>query len=216
MQILGCTVVAAGFLWLLFRTFQKSQPWGTALFFLPPLALVYALFTLRRAWAPLLVLLVGASVVAAPRGINYYQKRFIDLGPRIKEVEGEKHITLTDWDKTDYSFLEFHPETVVLQMANPDVTDQTLHELQGLTRLRELDLNKSQVTDDGLILLRQLPNLQVLRLRGTRITDEGFREYILPLSSLNEVEVIGTKVTPETLKEWKGKKEGRRSLPKVF
>jgi hypothetical protein len=216
LQILGCIVVAAGFLWLLQRVFQKSQPWGTAIFFVPPLAFIYFLFSLRRTWAPILVLLVGASVVAAPRAINYYQKRYIDLGPRIKDVDGEKHITLTGWDLDDYSFLEYHPETVVLQMANPDVTDQTLHELQDMTQLRELDLNTSQLTDEGLKQVAKLPNLKVLRLRGTRITDEGFRASVLPMKSLDEVEVIGTKVTPETLKEWKNRKEGRKSLPKVF
>ena len=198
------------------RVFQKSEPWGTAIFILPPLAVVYFLVSFRRTLLPVLVLLVGAGVVAAPRAINYYQKRYIDLGPRMKDVAGEKHITLTGWDKDDYSFLEMHPETIVLQMANFDVKDQTLAYLQSMTGLRELDLNTSQVTDEGLKRLRKFPNLHVLRLRGTKITDEGFRESILPMESLNEVEVISTKVTPETLKEWKSKKEGRKSLPKVF
>jgi hypothetical protein len=216
LQILGCVIAASGYIWFLCRAFQRSEPWGTAIFILPPLAIIYFLGSFRRTLLPVLVLLLGAGVVAAPRAINYYQKRYIDLGERIKDVKGEKHITVTGWDKKDYSFLEAHPETIVLQMANADVTDQTLRYLQGMTKLRELDLNTTEVTDEGLKRLRQFPDLKVLRLRGTKITDEGFGASILPIDSLEEVEVIGTKVTQETLKEWKSKKEGRKSLPKVF
>jgi hypothetical protein len=218
LQVLGCVLAASGYVWLLCRAFQRSQMWGTAIFILPPLVLVYFLASFRRTLVPVLVLLLGAGVVAAPRAINYYQKRYIDLGPRIKDVDGQKHITLTGWDKDDYSFLEAHPETVVLQMANPDVKDQTLTYLQGMTGLQKLDLNTSKVTDEGLRMLGKFPNLRVLRLWKTRITDEGFRESILPMDSLEEVE-IDTTVTAETLREWKAKKAGRRGLrrplPKV-
>jgi hypothetical protein len=212
LQLLGCTVAAAGFLWLLGRAFQKSDLWGTLIFFIPPLALVHVLVAFRRAWAPALVLLVGAVLVATPRTVSYFEKRYIDLGPRIKDVDGEKHVTLTGWDKTDYSFLEYHPETVVLQMANADVTDETLHYLEGMKGLRELDLSDTRVTDEGLKVLRQLPALRELRLRSTAVTDEGFRASLAPMESLRKVDVKETKVKGGTLRSWKNKNPDREYL----
>jgi len=212
LQVAGFTLAAAGYVWLLHRAFAANQLWGTFIFFLPPLALVYCLVSLRRTWAPLMVLLLGAAVVAAPHGIKYYQRSYVDLGERLKVVGDEQHVTLTGWDKTDYGLLEKLPDTVVLQMANPDVTDETLKHLQGLSRLRELDLNDTQVTDAGLKLVAQLPALQQLRLRGTRITDAGFRESLMPLELLRNVDVTGTGVKGSTLREWKKTRPGREYL----
>jgi hypothetical protein len=209
LTIVGFTVAAAGYVWLLSRTFQASEPWGTAIFFVPPLALVYLLVSFRRTWGPACVLLLGAGVVAIPYGIKYYQQQFVDLGERQKVVDGELHVTLTGWNKDDYSILERLPDTVVLQMANPDVTDNTLKYVNGMTRLRELDLNDSQVTDAGLGQLRRLANLQQLRLRKTKITDAGFRSTLAPMESLLKVEVTGTGVKGKTLREWKKAKPGR-------
>jgi hypothetical protein len=209
LTIVGFTVAAAGYVWLLSRTFQASEPWGTAIFFVPPLALVYLLLSFRRTWGPACVLLLGAGVVAIPYGIKYYQQQFLDLGERETTVAGELHVTLTGWNKDDYSILESRPQIVVLQMANHDVTDETLKYLPALTQLRELDLNDSQVTDLGLKYLRGLPHLQELRLRKTKITDAGFRNALAPLKSLLKVEVTGTGVKGKTLREWKKAKPGR-------
>src|SRR5437899_2914318 len=72
----------------------------------------------------------------------------IERGPRDKLVDGERHLTLTGWDRTDYAdFLGRKPDAVVLQMANADVTDDTLALLADMTRLRRLDVSHSQVTD---------------------------------------------------------------------
>src|SRR5262245_19316200 len=157
LQIVGLTLASSGYVWLLHRAFAASQRWGTVVFFVPPLALVYIFANLRRNAVPALVILLGAGVVAAPYGIKLYQRSYIDLGERVRHVDGEVHVTLTGWDKEDYSVLALWPEVVVLQMANEDVTDETLKHLKGMKRLRELDLNDSQVTDEGLKLLRHLP-----------------------------------------------------------
>jgi hypothetical protein len=212
LQIAGFTLAAAGYVWLLHQAFAANQLWGTLVFFLPVLAPVYILVSLRRAWAPALVMLAGAAFVAAPHGIKYYQREFVDLVERLKVVEGEQHVTLTGWDKTDYALLERLNDTVVLQMANPDVTDATLQHLQGMSRLQELDLNDTQVTDAGLKLIAQLPKLQRLRLRKTRITDEGFRESLMPLELLRNVDATGTAVKGSTLREWKKLQVGREYL----
>jgi len=212
LQVVGFTLAAAGYVWLLHRAFEANQLWGTLIFFLPPLALVYLLVSLRHTWGPLLVLLLGAAVIAVPHGIKYYQREFVDLGERLRDVEGEQHVTLTGWDKKDYELLERLPDTVVLQMANPDVTDETLKYLRGMGRLQELDLNDTQVTDAGLKQIAQLPKLQRLRLRNTRITDAGFRESLMPLSLLRSVDVTGTAVKSSTLREWKKAQTGREYL----
>jgi hypothetical protein len=212
LQIVGFTLAAAGYVWLLHRAIDANQWWGTVIFFLPALVPIYILLSLRRSWPPLLILLLGGVVIAAPHAIKYYQREYVDLGERLKVVDGEQHVTLTGWDKTDYGLLERLPDTVVLQMANADVTDETLKLLQGMGRLQELDLNDTQVTDAGLKLLAQLPKLQQLRLRNTRITDAGFRESLMPLEQLRNVDVTGTGVKSSTLREWKKAQTGREYL----
>lgn len=212
LTIAGFTIAAAGYVWLLWRTFRVSEGWGMILFFLPAVVPVYVLIHLRRSWAPALLLLAGAGAVASPHGIRLYQQRFLDLGERQAMVDGEMHVTLTGWNRHDYSILENIPATVVLQMANPDVTDTTLAYLKDMSNLRELDLNDTLVSDAGLKRLAELPKLQQLRLRNTRITDEGFRASIAPLESLRKLDVTGTKVSSKTLRAWKNAKPGREYL----
>ena len=129
-------------------------------------------------------------------GINLVLSRHINLGPREKTVNGELHITLTGWDKQtkDYALLARKPETVVLQMANADVTDDTLRHLSGLKRLQELDLNDTQISDGGLRVLAEFPSLRVLRLRGTKVTDQGFRDHLLGKESLLELDARETTI----------------------
>jgi len=212
LTLAGFTVAAAGYVWLLWHTFRVSEPWGMILFFLPVTVPLYVLVHLRRAWAPALLILLGAGVVASPHGIRLYQQRFLDLGERQAIVDGELHVTLTGWNRKDYSLLEMIPNAVVLQMANSDVTNETLSHLKGMNSLRELDLNDTQVSDAGLKQLSELPKLQQLRLRNTSISDDGFRDSIAPLESLRNVDVTGTKVTSKTLRAWKNAKPGREYL----
>lgn len=212
LQISGLTLGAAGFVWLLHRTFAHNQLWGTIIFFLPPLGLIYAIVRLRRGWAPLLTMVLGVGVFFSPYAIKYYQRTHANLGERLRIVDGQQHVVLTGWSKDDYAILEYLPETVVLEMANPDVTDETLKHLAAMSRLQELSLNESQVTDAGLKLLAQLPKLQQLRLRNTRITDAGFRESLMPLELLRNVDVTGTAVKSNTLREWKKQQPGRDYL----
>ncbi|MFO0969801.1 MAG: hypothetical protein U0793_29955 [Gemmataceae bacterium] len=212
LQLSGLTLAAAAFVWLLHRAFHHNQLWGTVVFFVPPLGLVYSALAPRRAWAPLLLLALGVGVLLAPHAIKYYQRAHPNLGERLRIVDGEQHVVLTGWSKSDYGLLEQLPDTVVLEMANPDVTDETLKHLEGMGRLQELNLNESQVTDAGLKLIAQLPKLQRLRLRGTRITDAGFRESLMPLELLRNVDVTGTAVKGSTLREWKKQQTGRDYL----
>lgn len=209
--ILGALLVLIGSIGLLVAAFRERLAWGLAVLFLPVAgASAFIVVHFRKSTRPLAVMLVGGLVIGGTYGVNYYLTRFVDLGPREKRVDGELHITLTGWDGTDYAILQARPDTVVLQMANEDVTDQTLEHLRGLGKLRELDLNFTQVSDPGLRILKELPSLQIVRLRKTPITDQGFVDHLADKESLLEVDVRETDVKTKTMRDWKARRKDER------
>src|SRR5262245_33337045 len=115
----GAVLALIGILWLIVAGFKTRWYWGLGMFLVLP-ALLFIGRRFKRARAPLLVILLGAAVVATPAAVNRYQLYFLDLGPRDKMVDGERHVTLTGWDQEDYSIVRLMPDVVVLQMANPD------------------------------------------------------------------------------------------------
>ena len=183
----GLLSSASGLLWLLARSFRRQWNLGP----------------------PLLLLLAGLAAFVAPFVLTRFVVN-VDLGPRNVLVDGQRHITLTGWDRDDYRVLEAFPETIVLQMANADVNDQTLAYIQGMVNLRELDLNDTQVTDAGLERLARMTGLRTLRLRGTRITDEGFKKWLAGLPELNRLDLRKTSVSLDTVKRWKSQSDDRR------
>jgi hypothetical protein len=185
----GIGIVALATLWFLLRLFRARR------------GLVW----------PLMLAGFGVALVATP--IIYTRVvTTIDLGERERVVDGELHITLTGWDRTSYEFLANKPDIVVLQMANPDVTDETLKRLAGQRRLKTLDLNGTQVTDQGLAVLAELSSLQTLRLRGTKITDAGLKTLFDALPELKQLDLQQTAVSQEPVDAWKAAKPGRRVL----
>jgi hypothetical protein len=208
----GLAVGAIGYFWLVIAAFKVSKLWGFGVLLLPPLAFVFVPTHFRKSIAPLFVLLISGVLLGAPYAFNYYNEQFADLEPRERIVNGELHLTLTGWGVADYSFLEKKHAAVVLQMANPDVTDQTLSYLRGMEQLRELDLNDTQVTDDGLRVVAGLPRLEELRLARTKISDEGFRKLLSAKESLVKLDLTGTKVKGKSKREWKKAKAGRDYL----
>jgi hypothetical protein len=211
--VAGLVVGIAGWVWLMIVAFKVDKPWGYGVL-LPilPAVVVFVLAHFRRARAPLALLLFAGMLLGAPYAANYYNEKFMRLGPREKIVNGESHFTLTGWDGSDYSFLESKRGTVVLQMANPNVTDETLNYLRGMDRLRELDLNDTQVTDEGLAVVAELPRLEQLRLARTNITDAGFQKYLGAKESLLKVDLTGTDVKGKTKRDWKKAKADREYL----
>ncbi len=206
-------VLAAGQLWLVVRAFGVRWWWGLLVLFVPFAPFVFMARHWPRARRPTGIILLGLALAAVPYGVNAYLLHAADFRERDKIVEGERHLTLTGWGRTDYSVIRLRPDTAVLQMANPDVTDETLEILSGLNELKELDLNDTQVTDAGLKTLATLPKLSAVRLSRTKITDAGFRETLAPLDALTFVEVRRTGVQRATVKEWQGAKPGRRGMP---
>jgi hypothetical protein len=187
-NLTGLAVIVAGCLGLVFRSFRH---WRKGLF-------------------PLTLICLGIVITGFPPA--YRSLVPIDLGPRDTLVNGQRHITLTGWDRKDYALLGSKRDVAVLQMANPDVTDQTLSNLKGLRLLAELDLNNTQVTDAGLSIIKDLPALTTLRLKNTRITDQGFQLSLAGKATLMQLDLTGTQVRLETVQAWRTGKEGRRVL----
>jgi hypothetical protein len=206
--VLGCALAAGS--WLAAPRLDESvRQYGVYALFgglaVVAVGLLWFLVILVRqpgAWKPGVLILVGALLVGGTLTVNRLLPP--DLGPYERVVDGQTHLTLTKWDRNDYSLLQSRPQTVVLQMANPDVTDATLEYLKAMPELRELDVSDSKVTDEGLAVLGALPKLETLWLkRLPGVTDEGFRKHLLEKTSLRKVDVTGTDVKSKTLREWK-------------
>jgi len=206
----GVVLGLIAFLWLVTRAFRTHVAWGLVCLLFPPAVVLFGVLYFRKLTGPLMLSLAAVILMGGTIGLGAFLGRHPSLGPRERLVDGELHVTLTGWDRTDYSLLQTKPDAVVLQMANSDVTDETLRYLQGMSRLRDLDLNDSQITDAGLPLLSQLPALQILRLRKTRITDQAFREHLAGKGSLLELDLRQTAVTSKTLRAWKAQNKDQR------
>jgi hypothetical protein len=210
--VAGAALVLVGFVMLLGAAFRQHLAWGLgSLLVLPALLFVFRHF--RKAIWPVLVMLLGVAVSVAPFVINRLHLFAAVEKPIEKTVEGELQLTVTDLPGFDYATLRDKPNLEVLQMANEDVTDQTLEHLKGLKQLYKLDLSNTRITNDGLQALRELPKLKVLYLNGTKITDEGVRQHIFPIETLMELSVMRTAVTKKTRDEWRAGKEGRKVVP---
>lgn len=212
--IVGGLLVAIALAWLIVRAFRVRLAWGVGCLLFPPALVVFCLKHFSRARRPLMLLALGLILAGGTLGLGHLIARYPPLGERAKQVDGQLHLTLTGWDRSDYAVIATQPDVVVLQMANADVTDDTLEHLKALAKLRELDLNSSQVTDAGLEILAALPELQVLRLRKTKVTDEGFQKHLRGKPSLLELDARDTAITSKSLREWKSEIKDRRKFMK--
>lgn len=210
--VAGLVLLAIGWISLIVAAFRVSRGWGFGVLFLPPLALAFIPSHYAAARRPLLLILLGLIVGGSPYLVSRVGGYFIDLGPYERQVDGELHLTLTKWDRKDYGVLKAKPQTVVLQMANPDVTDETLELILPMSGLKELDLNDTAITDAGLAKLETVKKLEVLRLRNTKVTDAAVKKLLAALENLRDLDVRGTAASPETIKEWRQAKPGRKAM----
>lgn len=158
----------------------------------------------RQLLPPLVLLSAGLVLGALPFAYQRVFLQIVGLGERERWIDGDRAVTLTGWDRGNYDVLRDKPDTVILEMGNPDVTDATLRVLDHLPRLRELTLNDSSVTDDGLATLARLPALETLRLARTRITPEGLRRFLdAPPAHLRQIDVSGNGIPTGILRQWK-------------
>jgi hypothetical protein len=204
----GILATVFGSLWLLVTAFRTSFRRGLAVTLIP----IVAPWHVAKAWPrtcwPAVLLVVGIAAALFP--LAYTRLSPIDLGERNRVVDGETHLTLTGWGRKDYAAIAQHPETVVLQMANGDVTDDTLRSVAKLENLRELDLDGTAITDAGLKFLAPLAKLERLRISRTKISDAGFQDSIATLPALKQLWCPETEISKTALTEWKTKGEGRR------
>ncbi len=197
----GAAIALLGELWLIVRGFRVSALWGFVAA-IPGLNLLFVYRYFRRAWLPLLLILTGVAIAATPIVATRFFSVKIDLGERDKLVDGERHVTLTGWDRTDYSLVASMTDVVVLRMGNPDVTDAALENISELKQLRELNLNDSQITDAAVDRIQKLPNLEAVRVARTKLTPAGI-EKLLTLPKLKNIDVTGLNVPAKLLRNWK-------------
>ena len=74
----GLALAALAWIWLIVRAFQERFWWGLGSLFLPPLALVFALYHAQKAISPLVLFIVGGLVAAAP--VSYSLVAPVDSG----------------------------------------------------------------------------------------------------------------------------------------
>jgi hypothetical protein len=209
----GLVLVLVALLWCLVRAFREAWYWGLLSFLVPPLVLFWSAHSPHRAptangrkplhRAPLALLLLGGILVVGTITWNAYQSHLVTFAEREKIVEGERHITLTGWNKDDYSLLTKKRDVYLLQMANEDVTNQTLRLLEGFPKLEVLDIADAKIDDEGLAILATLPRLRVLYLSRTKVTDEGFTRHLADKPALMELTATGTAIKSRTLRDWK-------------
>ncbi len=210
--ITGLVMAIVGWAWLLVLAFRTRMWWGLVSVFIPPMMLIFAIAFWSKTRRAAILLGAGLIVGAVPFGINVVQGQIVGLGKYESQVNGEWHVTVTGWDQKDYQALKTRHDAVVLQMANADVTDQTLEVLRDFPNLRELDLNDTGVTDAGLPILAALPKLQILRLARTKITDAGFQQHLTGKETLTQLDLRGTEVPAKSLRDWKNAQPGREYL----
>jgi|688.fasta_scaffold359572_1 hypothetical protein len=158
----------------------------------------------RRFLNPALLLAAGLVIGAVPFVSQRAYLAIHGLAERERIIDGERALTLTGWDRSDYSILATRPDVAILEMSNPDVTDETLAVLRNLPRLKELSLDDSAVTDRGLAVLAGLPALESLRVARTKITPDGVAAFLAsPPPRLRQIDVSGNGIQAEILRAWK-------------
>ena len=135
MQSGGVAAAVLAWIWLLIRAFRQDRRWGLSSLIIPPVGAGLRWPTSSEEEASRLVLFSLCLLVAAiPALYTLYVP--LDLSAREKVVNGEKHLTLTGSDPKDAPDLKLKQDVTVLQMAKPDVTDESLESLRDMKVLQ--------------------------------------------------------------------------------
>jgi hypothetical protein len=158
-----------------------------------------------------MVVLLGLILGAVPFAYGHGYELIFGLGERERMLNGERHLVLTGWDRPTYDILKSRTDTVVLELANVNVNDETLMLLKPFSRLRELTLNDSSITDAAFVTLKDLKSIESLRLARTGITKEGLAEFLSdPPPRLKEIDVSGNSISASALRKWKNQDSEKR------
>ena len=203
---LGAILLVIGILWLI-RNAWRTRKWlGVLTFLTAPIGpLAFGLFRFTQNKKALILILIGLVVGAVPFAADRGYEIVFGIGERERMINGERYLTLTDWDRNDYAaVLSRYNDVAVLEMGNPDVTDEILNLLLDLPKLKELTLTETLVTDAGLLTLSKIPTLESLRLQRTKITKEGVTTFLAdPPPKLIEIDVSGNSIPASALRKWK-------------
>lgn len=203
---LGAILLLIGILWLI-RNAWRTRKWLGILTFLtaPVGPLIFGLFRCTQNKKALILVLAGLGIGAIPFAADRGYEIAFGLGERVRVVRGERYLTLTGWDRNDYAtVLSRYNDVAVLEMGNPDVTDETLKSLVDLPQLQELTLSDTPITDAGLVTLAKLPALAKLRVQRTKITKDGVATFLAePPPKLIEIDVSGNSIPASALRKWK-------------
>jgi hypothetical protein len=174
------------------------------------LAVLLGRRTTRQLFVPLALLAGGLVLGAVPFAAQHLSLAIFGLGERERVIDGERALVLTGWDRADYRLLAEKRDVAILEMSNPDVTDDTLNLLADFSRLRELSLNDTAVTDAGLGTLALLPALETLRIARTKVTAAGLEQFLAtPPPRLRQLDVSGNGIPTGILREWKNAAAGQ-------
>ncbi|MBC7964516.1 MAG: hypothetical protein H7Z17_01225, partial [Fuerstia sp.] len=160
---LGALLLFIGILWLIRNAYRTRRWLGilVALTMFLGTPLIFGLIRFRQNKRPLMLVLAGLIIGAIPFAAEHAYEFVFGLGERERVIDGERYLTLTGWDRKDYgAILSRKKDVAVLEIGNPDVTDETLTLLTELPQLKELTLNDTMVTDAGLETLQKLPALE--------------------------------------------------------
>ena len=90
------------------------------------------------------------------------------------------------------------PKLVWLNLADTDVSDNALCDLDCVPGLCEINLTGTQIGDVGVRHLAKLKNLEGLYLDDTSVTDNGLR-FLASVRSLRTLSLLNTAVTDASL-----------------
>ena len=211
--VAGICLLAVGFIWFVSRGFGTSKLWGFVTL-IPGVNLLFPRDTSAGPRPRSSLMLIGGLIGATPYAVNAIAGDRVSTDAKIEEKpagggQTEERITLTKADPAQYAILREKKSFAVIQWANADVTDDHVEILRGMNELRELDLNTAAITDRSLAVIATLPKLESLRIGCPGVTDEGFRQHILPLANLKQLDLTGSKVKRSSASEWTNAKPGR-------
>lgn len=185
----GAALVTIGLLWVMIVAFRSGF--------------------IKKALLPLLVILVGAGVALA---IPIYNRLYPTPTQTTAQVFGDS-ITITGATKDQLGAVMGHKGWKVIQATKtndgPELTDDELAGLEGMTELEFIDLNGQPVSDATLERLLKLPKLTKLYMARTKVSGETVQKRVLENPDCKLTEIDFRNLTPavpgKALREWQAK-----------
>ena len=154
----------------------------------------------ERAIAPAIERIGGTAVWATPSGPAWLRKLLGDDQFTSVDIVRLQNPGITD---ADLKCLDGLRRLRQLDLYGTRITDAGMQHVKGLSQLEGLYLNGTRVTDVGLQSPKGLGHLQVLQVGGTQVTDIGLK-HLREMSQLQALDLAGTKVTDAGLENLEG------------